>query len=75
MRTPEKVAVKAISSLETTGRKKYDLRFSEALDKQNFGKDSERGLRALSRQAYDILGKYDAMTYQEVAAKIIEEND
>lgn len=58
--------------METTVQRRYDLRFAGVLGKQHMTKDSERGLRALSRQSYEILQKSEALTYQGVANRIIE---
>lgn len=60
---------------ETAPRKKYDLRHNDSNEKHHNFKDCERGLRALSKQAFEILHHSPALTYQEVAERIIEENE
>ena len=54
METPQSKTIK-ITNAETTSRKKYDLRYIESSQKQRNFKDNERGLRALSKQAFEII--------------------
>ena len=53
MNSPKKLAPQNVP-LEFAPRKRYQLRRKKNESKAHIEKESERGLRALSRQAYEI---------------------
>ena len=59
------------SPLLTTATKKYDLRCVNSATSKRTTRESERGLRVLSKLAYQIVLESGPTSYKEVADKLI----